>query len=510
MQFFLKNKIFLILIFLLPACSDIFHKPSLKKNDSDLTWVKNRFYSDWRFLRNKCETSFIQNEFQRHFHNDTYLWFDEIEDVNPNDIPNVDDYFNLMKTFKKTSSGRPKDRYHWSIKTSDWNNLVNLGSEKGYGLRLSLIQASPPRKIVIAFVESNSPASEQNFKRGDEIISVDGLSIQDGDSSLINQALFPDTEETHTFVIRSVGAASDGSEDRTVELRSRSVTLNPLPVTRIFDDTDKKVGYLLINSFSIASVEEKLISSFKQFQTENIEELIIDLRYNGGGYTDIANELAFMIAGDYAKDKVFSRVRFNTKHKNWNPIIQESILPDYFYETARVFSQSRGESLPYLNLPKKRVFILTKSATASASEVLINALLGIDYEVVLIGEKTQGKPFGYYPIDNCGTTYFSIQFVTENSKGYGEFFDGFSPQYEGLEDKSSELDSPVKGCLVSENFKTNLGDKNELLIQVALSYLKTGNCLTAPVQQKQSQKYFYQFQNNDQVFNPKIMPGLIK
>ena len=76
-----------------------------------------------------------------------------------------------------------------------------------------------------------------------------------------------------------------------------------------------------------------------------------------------------------------------------------------------------GVALPSLNL--SRVFILATGSTCSASEAIVNRLRGIDVEVVLIGDTTCGKPYGFYPTDNCGTTYFTVQFAGANAKGLG-------------------------------------------------------------------------------------------
>ena len=94
----------------------------------------------------------------------------------------------------------------------------------------------------------------------------------------------------------------------------------------------------------------------------------------------------------------------------------------------------------------------------------------------MIGEETQGKPFGYYPIDNCGKTYFTIQFQSENAKGFGEYSDGFSPKFNGSQDISASVETPVEGCIAVEDYQHALGDESEKLIDVSLSYLDSGVC----------------------------------
>ncbi len=96
--------------------------------------------------------------------------------------------------------------------------------------------------------------------------------------------------------------------------------------------------------------------------------------------------------------------------------------------------------------------MLTTDDTCSASEAFMNGLRGIDVEVIQIGGKTCGKPYGFYPQDNCGTTYFSIQFSGINFKGFGDYADGFNPT------NSPVFAADVKGCPVADDFSKVLGD----------------------------------------------------
>ena len=103
--------------------------------------------------------------------------------------------------------------------------------------------------------------------------------------------------------------------------------------------------------------------------------------------------------------------------------------------------------------------------TASASESLINGLRGIDFEVILIGGSTTGKPYGWLPEENCGTTYSTIQFKGVNAKGFGNYSDGFIPS---TQDNGGDQ---VKGCIVYEDIKHLLGDKNEKMLATAIYHI---------------------------------------
>ena len=130
-----------------------------------------------------------------------------------------------------------------------------------------------------------------------------------------------------------------------------------------------------------------------------------------------------------------------------------------------------GSALPTLNL--NRVFVLTTSSTCSASEAIINGLRGADIEVIQIGSGTCGKPYGFYPTDNCATTYFTIQFSGINNKGFGEYADGFAPK-----NTIDNAFQPVllNGCALADDFSQPLGNANEALLKTALNYRNTGSC----------------------------------
>ena len=406
-----------------------------------------------------------ENNFLRSYSNNTYLWYDEIVDENPEPY-DTSEYFQLLKT--------PNDRFHFSLPSDEWYQLSQSGIEIGYGAAWSI--NAETKTIIVLYTEPNSPATlgKNNLERGDEIIGIDDIEINQSTSNvLINNALFPEqANQTHNFKIKK----NINGEIVNISMSSTIITKSPVQYTKVITTDTGKVGYLLFNDH-IATAEKGLFDAITLLKKENINDLILDLRYNGGGYLAIANQLTYMLAGAEATaGRIFERLEFNDKHPINNPVTGEVIEGISFYpSTIGLSSISTNTPLPTLDLNtgslgKNRIFVITSNATCSASESIINSLIGIDIEVIQIGTRTCGKPYGFYPEDNCGTTYFTIQFKGINSRGFGDYADGFRPR-----NNSGEINMPI-GCIVNDDVKHALGSISESGVATALSYRKTNNC----------------------------------
>ncbi len=412
----------------------------------------------------------------RSWSNNLYLWYDEIIDVNPEShIGSSNAYFNLMKTNATTPSGAPKDKFHFSLDTEEFRAQSQSGISAGYGVTFAILSPTTPRNVVVAYAEPQLPSVNAgvDIPRGARIMTIDGVDVVNttlgSEIDVINDGLFPSSiGESHVFTVQDAGS----TVTRSITLVSSSVASDPVPTVTTIDTETGKVGYLLFTDH-IATAELELIQAVVQLRDDGISDLVLDLRYNGGGFLDIANELSSMIAGSAATTgRAFESLVFNDKHQTTNPVTGALLSPSTFHQTAQGFSAQSGATLPELNL--SRVFILTGPGTCSASESIINGLAGIDLEVIQIGSTTCGKPYGFYPFDNCGTTWFSIQFKGANAKGFGDYSDGFSPanvsQIEG---------TPLPGCSVADDFGSALGDPAEARLAAALAYRIDGSCPVA-------------------------------
>ncbi len=382
---------------------------------------------------------------------ETYLWFDEVPTnlVAANYATPVS-YFDALKTPQLTASGRAKDRYHFTLPTADYRAQSQSGIGVGYGFELALLSASPPRDVRVAFSEPDSPAAQAGIVRGTKLVAIDGIDVANGTNvAALNAALAPaQAGETHSFTLR----APDGGE-RAVTLTSARITQTPVQNVKIFSTPSGSVGYLQFNEH-LATAEVQLLAAFNQFLAAGVSDLVLDMRYNGGGLLDIASELAYMIGPTAATNgTVFERMQFNRK----NPFGLDLALP--FYSTTRGLSAPPLQPLPKLGL--SRVTVLTGPDTCSASESVVNGLRGVGVAVNLVGGATCGKPYGFFPQDNCGTTYFAIQFRGVNQQGFGDYSDGFVPT-----------------CTVADDFDHALGDLAEGRLAAALALRSTGACPT--------------------------------
>jgi C-terminal processing protease CtpA/Prc len=288
-------------------------------------------------------------------------------------------------------------------------------------------------------VEPQSPVARAGLRRGDTVLDIDGFTpaqIMAGALATVTTAGVP-----RTFRLRDAAGAP-----REVTVKSEDFALTPVGASTTFDATRDgapvKVGYIAYQQFVSYSLWELAIK-FQQFADAGVGEMIVDLRYNGGGSVSTSRDLAGMISGSRTDGKTFTRLKYNDKQSAQNA--------DYAFATAQTRIARPIEGL-------NRVFVITSGGTASASELLINGLKPF-MNVVLVGDTTYGKPFGFRPRSYCGTTYNAVQFETVNALGVGGYTAGFAPD-----------------CAVPDDLSRELGDREEGRTRAVLDYVATGRC----------------------------------
>ncbi len=232
-----------------------------------------------------------------------------------------------------------------------------------------------------------------------------------------------------------------------------------MPISRVITASGgAKVGYIAFNDH-VLTAEGQLRDAITSLKTQGVSDLVLDLRYNRGGYLFIASQLAYMVAGEaLTANKTFERLQYNDKRASET---NRSATP-FFNCMLNLNDSSCGASLPSLDL--ERVYVLSGPGTCSASEAVINGLRGIDVQVVIVGGTTCGKPFGFTAKDNCGISYFPIEFKGVNAKGNGDYEAGFTAT-----------------CPASDDFDHPLGDPAERLLSIALNHRTTSTCGSASI-----------------------------
>lgn len=399
---------------------------------------------------------------------EAYLWYDEIPALDPADtsydgglyLDSMRNWFSALRTPAVIASGRRKDRYSFIYPSEEYDRLAEAGVVFGYGHEWKIGSNTPPRAIRVAYVNPGTPSELAGIARGDtlEAVTVDGITVS-ADSTdpagiaLLNRALFPARDSPPTGLrLRSVDGAL-----RDVALAGADVPTRSVLVAEVRELGPTRVGYLMVNDF-VAPAEGQLVAAVQRFRDEGVGELVLDLRYNGGGYVYIASQLAYMIAGATRADgQLFERFRYNDKRMATMSRRQTDV-PFLPLSTGQPGSGSAaGAALPALEL--NRIVVLASASTCSASESVINGLRGIDLPVVLIGSTTCGKPYGFSARDNCGVSYFPIEFQGVNARGFGDYDDGFGAD-----------------CPARDDLARSLGDPSEEMLAAALHLITHGTC----------------------------------
>ena len=366
-------------------------------------------------------------------------------------------YFSALLTPKVTASGNDVDQFSFVAPTQTRTNQ-QAGISSGYGISFARLDDGASTSTVVIRVlrvEPNSPGELAGVQRGDTVKSVDGVDINDktqAGQEKLDAGLNPGVAvKTTTFGLQAAGSQVI---DEVVVVSSTSITTTPVEIAKTLKVGSSKVGYLALNSFSAVTAQTPLINAMKQFKSDGVNDLVLDLRYNGGGIVLLANQLSYMIGDAKLKDKIFEKSVCNDKNpfdacKQPTPFIDVTIGDN-------ANNVAPGKDIPQLGL--KRVFVLTTGSTCSASESVINGLSPY-LEVIRIGGTTCGKPFGFIVQDNCGTSYAALQIKVANANGFAEYEDGFKPT-----------------CTVADDLSKHRGDPAELMLASAVNYIKTGSC----------------------------------
>jgi C-terminal peptidase prc len=368
-----------------------------------------------------------QNMFVRDVLDEYYLWYHELPRVNPSNYASPEAYLEAVRY-------RPLDET-FSYITSRAANDAFYGESQFVGFGFSTQTTGEEMRILQVFAES--PASEAGLGRGDHILEINGRSVaQLIESGEIGTAF----GASEPGVTASVLFRSRGGDERRVSMTKRVVTIPTVSLTRTFTVDGRTVGYLLFRNF-VSPSYQALDDAFAALREAGATELVLDLRYNGGGLVDVAVHLGSLVTGAATQGRVFATFQHNDRNTALNE--------DLRFQTA-----------PSQTLNLSRLFVITTRASASASELLINSLRPY-IPVVVIGDSTYGKPVGQYGFPFCDKILAPVAFKLVNAEGQGDFFGGIEPN-----------------CRAADDVEHDLGSAEEASLGEALTYVRTGSCST--------------------------------
>lgn len=381
-----------------------------------------------------------QRQFTRSYFNEAYLWSDEVPEVNSSAYT-PEQYFYQLRVTTPDSLGLPKDRFSYVVQNTT-ADTISTGVGASYGVYWAKDASGLTR---VAQIIPDSPASAAGMARGGILVSVISSS---------NSSWYPNNiGEVVSFSYKANAAATA----TTITLTSAKVTEDPVPTQKVLTTgAGRRLGYVLFNAFT-RGAQDKLITTMTSMAASGIQDLVLDLRYNGGGFLYVAHALGSMVTGPANDGKVFERLQYNKSRTI------DSDRSTYNISGTTLVGETafgKGAAMPRLNLP--RVYILSSGDSCSASESVINGLRGVDVEVILVGGTTCGKPYGFTRRDNCGLSLFPIEFQGLNHKGFGDFMAGFTAT-----------------CPAPDDFDRALGDATEGLLSRAISHAETGVCTPA-------------------------------
>ncbi|WP_128544340.1 S41 family peptidase [Larkinella soli] len=380
---------------------------------------------------------------------EVYYWNDKIPS-NPDLTLSPDAFFESI-LYSYDASVRPDgDRFSWIEEDGAALSASLSGETTTTGMEFTLYLRAQNSEEVIAqvlYVLPGSPADKAGLKRGDIIYQVNGQRLNRSNYSSL---LFDPTRFTFKLAQVSNQALVDTDETRTVT--ATVFQEDPVLLDSVYTVNGRTVGYLVYNQFNPApngsngdEYDQKVDAVFNEFKAKGVNELVLDLRYNPGGYTSSSANLASLIGKGIDNSKVYFREEWN---QTLTPLLQQEYGDAFFVQRFVTKSQNIGSSL-------NRVFVLTTGHTASASELVINGLRPY-MTVTTIGETTYGKNVGSITItDDTGRIKWGMQpivFKSFNSLGQSDYSAGFKPDI--------EVEEPIN--------LLPLGDVREALLNEAL------------------------------------------
>jgi carboxyl-terminal processing protease len=373
-----------------------------------------------------------------------YLWQADVPNLSDNKFTNQTELNTFLNGYPKPENlfesllykpaslypaAEAVDRFSWIV--SDYLELEGQlqGTTNNNGVEFGLSYKSSGSSEIIGWVRyiiPNSDASTKNIKRGDLFYGVNGTQLTVSNY----QALLFGSNNDYTLNMADINGGAFTPNGKSVALTKTVLDENPILINKVIVSGSHKIGYLLYNGF-YSNYDTQLNDAFGTLKSQGITDLVLDLRYNGGGSIQTATRLASMITGSFT-GQVFAKEQWNAKIESYfNANDPESL--------KNLFTDKMGTT-PINSVNMTKIYILTSKSTASASELVINGLKPY-ITVVQIGDTTVGKNVGSVTLydsptfgkENRNPTHrYAMQPLVlkiVNGVGFGDYQSGLEPTY---------------------------------------------------------------------------------
>ena len=373
-----------------------------------------------------CSSATSQNLWVRDQLNTFYYWYQFLPgNVSPASFTTPEAYLDAVRY-------RPIDNsYSFITSAVASDSFYNDSQQVATGIVYQLV--SPEMRVLQVF--PNSPAAEAGLVRGDRITSLNGQSIA---THVANGTFGTALGLSEVGVALDIVYQKASGESVQARMVKRLITVPSVSLTRVVEVDGRRIGYINFKAFvgpSVAALDE----AFAALRAAGATELVLDLRYNGGGLVDVAAHLGGLIGGA----RTSGQVAFTQAHNDR--------IAARYNETTRFENPDNAMNL-------QRLVVITTRSSASASELVINALRPY-MPVAVIGDTTYGKPVGQYGLSFCGKVLYPVAFSIRNANDEGDYYDGIAPT-----------------CAAADDITHQLGDTDEASFAEALTYIRTGAC----------------------------------
>lgn len=318
------------------------------------------------------------------------------------------------------------DKWSFIDKTETVNAVFQEGEEFGFGFHLGWDSYQNSLRVMFAY--ENTTAYKMGVRRGWNLLEIDGIHVFNIDDF---SPFFDNNPRTMKFKFLNLSG-----EEVILPLINETYNKNGVMHQSTYSVNSKTVGYMVYHSF-LGYSEVDLKSAISYFKNEGIDDFIIDLRFNQGGYISLTKYLSDIVAPQSADKGLFFEMKHNA-------------------DRSEEFDTSYSFNIANNNLGLERIFFFTNKYTASASELLINGLKP-HYEVITVGDSTYGKPVAMYGFEYEDWLFYPVTAKSVNANGYGDYFGGILPDY-----------------LVVDNFYYDWGDTQDPLLAKTLNYIESG------------------------------------